>query len=89
MTKTYDCLFLHPNPHFQGKPFMLVMPMGIIALASKLSENGFETKILHLGLEELLDDPLSGQRMDWVECPGLPRGREDPDFPSTCRRGPL
>ena len=55
MNKTYDCLFLHPNPHAMGRPSILVMPMGLMALASKISENGYNTKIVHLGLEELID----------------------------------
>ena len=31
------------------------MPMGLMAMASKLAENGLETKIVHMGLEEMLN----------------------------------
>ena len=54
MTKTFDCLFLHPS-HHNGTPGYMVMPLGIVSLASELAENGFETRIIHVGLEKILN----------------------------------
>jgi radical SAM superfamily enzyme YgiQ (UPF0313 family) len=56
MTKTFDCLFLHPNRHYKGDaPSFLIMPMGLLSLASMLVDNGFEARIYHLGLEHVLN----------------------------------
>ena len=57
MAKVFDCLFLHPSCYYkkEDKLDWMVMPMGMMALASKLKENGFETKIVHIGLEKVLN----------------------------------
>ena len=50
-----DVLFIHPVVHRKGKILHVVMPVGLFSLASILAGNGIKTKIIHRGLEELLD----------------------------------
>lgn len=58
--KKLDCLFVHPTTHIKT-PFSsqedsviyVVMPMGTIALADLLRKEGYETKIVHTGMEHL------------------------------------
>lgn len=55
-----DCLFLHtPENRPGGQAFAMYMSMGIFALADYLQRNGYIAKILHLGVEKILNNKFS------------------------------
>jgi len=63
---SYDVVFLHPPSVISPPPFLkrfrrktspcpyLIMPMGLVSMASILEDNGFKTRIFNLGLEHIL-----------------------------------
>jgi radical SAM superfamily enzyme YgiQ (UPF0313 family) len=58
--KKYDCLYLHPTTHVKTQPSeatdqvtYVIMPMGTMALADLLDREGYETKIVHTGIEQM------------------------------------
>jgi len=60
--KKVDCLFLHPTTHVKMPHFgtidsltYVIMPMGTLALADVLHKGGYETKIVHTGIEKMCD----------------------------------
>ncbi len=76
-----DCLFVHvPKAHNHYLPFgdfmnICYMPMGLPAIANHLHANGFDTEIVHLGVEFIRDptyrvvDDLAGKK---IRAIGLP-----------------
>jgi len=64
--KEIDCLFLHPTthiraPHCKGGSSLtyVVMPMGTLGLADMLDKQGYTTRVIHTGLEEMCDRSFS------------------------------
>lgn len=58
--KKVDCLFLHPTTHVKmshpntaDSLTYVIMPMGTLALADILDKEGYETKIVHTGIERM------------------------------------
>ena len=59
MTKYYDVVFLHPltslRKHLINSPYLLthypLLPMGLFSLAHMIKSEGYEVKIVNLGLE--------------------------------------
>lgn len=58
--KDIDCLFIHPTTHyysdrskFKDLITFVTMPLGTIAIADLLYRNGFSTKIIHSGIEQI------------------------------------
>ena len=47
--------FLHTSKQIDEKNEILIMPIGLIALANFIKENGFDSEIIHLNLEKELD----------------------------------
>ncbi len=64
-----DCLFLHPSttmrvrqrgsPQVEDRIRNVIMPMGTIAIADLLEREGYSVKIIHTGLERMLDHSFS------------------------------
>lgn len=62
-----DFLFLHPTTHVRKPPSptgadnlaYAVMPVGTIALADLLDREGYETRIIHTGVEQTRDRNFS------------------------------
>lgn len=60
---TLDFLFIHPSMHFKRPPTpqgadklsYVVMPVGTLALADLLLQNGFETRVVHTAIEQALN----------------------------------
>jgi len=46
---------VHTSKNIAGNPDTLLMPLGLVALGSYLSDNGYVTEVLHLELEEALN----------------------------------
>lgn len=64
--KTLDCLFLHPTTHVKTPKLessdslaFVIMPAGTIANADLLERAGFDTKIIHSGVEQICDRNFS------------------------------
>lgn len=64
--KKLDCLFIHPTTHLKT-PYSetkdsvtyTIMPMGTIALADLLDREGYQTRIIHTGIEQMCDRSFS------------------------------
>src|SRR3989338_1657192 len=57
-----DCLFIHtPRENPRLGIDIMFMPMGIFALADYIHRRGYSTKILHLGVEKILNSNFSIQ----------------------------
>ena len=55
-----DCLFIHaPGDTSDTKAFVMFMAMGVFALADYLQRNGFSSKIIHLGVEKIVNNNFS------------------------------
>ena len=50
-----DVLFVHPVVTRRGRPIHVILPLGLFSLAHCLQEEGFQTEILNVGVEKLLD----------------------------------
>jgi radical SAM superfamily enzyme YgiQ (UPF0313 family) len=58
--ETIDCLFIHvPKETKESTYFINYMPMGLVPIADLIERNGFNTKIIHLGLKKLKDPNFS------------------------------
>lgn len=68
--KTYDCLFIHPAMHLKT-PYSetvdsvayVIMPLGTIAIADLLDSEGYETKIIHTGIEQMCNRTFSVEKL--------------------------
>jgi radical SAM superfamily enzyme YgiQ (UPF0313 family) len=55
-----DCLFIHaPKDNSGTKPSVMLMAMGVFALADYLERNGYSSKIIHLGVEKIVNNKFS------------------------------
>lgn len=55
-----DCLFIHvPEYNPRKGPFVMAMAMGIFALADYLQRKGYNTEIIHLGVEKIVNNKYS------------------------------
>lgn len=59
MGNKLDVLFIHPVVHRKGQILHVIMPVGLFSLASVLRKRGLNTKIIHVGVEEILDQDFS------------------------------
>lgn len=59
LDKKIDVLFIHPVVHRKGQLLHVIMPVGFFSLANTLKKNGFKTKIIHVGVEEVLNQKYS------------------------------
>ncbi len=64
--KTYDCVFIHPTTHIKNTDSTptdsityVIMPLGTLAIADLLDREGYEIKVVHTGIEEMLDRDFS------------------------------
>lgn len=55
MARELDVLLVHPVVTRAGRTLHVVAPVGLFILASQLQQEGFDTEILNLGVERLLD----------------------------------
>ncbi|MEM2905697.1 MAG: radical SAM protein [Candidatus Bathyarchaeia archaeon] len=60
MRSELDCLFLHPVRRERQSGSLelthLIMPVGLLAIAAFLEDHGFNTRVVHTGLEQMLDE---------------------------------
>jgi len=68
--KKIDCLFIHPTTHLKTPNSIttdlvtyIIMPMGTIAMADLLDREGYETRIIHTGLEQMCNRSFSVQSL--------------------------
>jgi radical SAM superfamily enzyme YgiQ (UPF0313 family) len=55
-----DCLFVHvPQDTSDDGTHIMYMAMGVFALADYLHANGYTTRIIHLGVEQIVDNEFS------------------------------
>ena len=62
MPSREDVLFIHEDSGFAHPNRILIVPMGVFALADLLDREGIRTRIVHKSLEEKLDpgfDPVA------------------------------
>ncbi|KPJ89931.1 MAG: hypothetical protein AMS17_00115 [Spirochaetes bacterium DG_61] len=64
--KTYDCVFIHPTTHIKNTDSTksdsityVIMPLGTLAIANLLEREGYKVKVVHTGIEEMLDRDFS------------------------------
>jgi len=59
MKSLLDVLFIQPIVHRKQKLLHVIMPVGVFGLATILAKSGIKTRIIHQGIEELLNPSFS------------------------------